>query len=100
VEKFRALAVLLGDQIMNSFFIPSLRTELQQLSSDQLDGIEIMGIPVEWMRYCEVCDSEQCFIANERCAVGLICHCTKCGDKRLVRFTRTGGISDAWEAYT
>lgn len=67
---------------------PSLRLELQQIPSNP-PGIEPLNIPVEWMRYCEVCDAEQTFLARSRCSVGLIARCTKCGDERLAPYTRT-----------
>jgi hypothetical protein len=85
---------------MNSPLIPSLRLELQQYRHSGHFGIEPLTTRVEWMRYCVVCESEQCFVAHERCANGLICSCSKCGDKRVVSFTRTNGHAVKWEAYT
>jgi hypothetical protein len=85
---------------MNSPSVPSLRVELQQVSPSDVAGIEPLHIPVEWMRYCVVCESEQCFVAHERCANGLICSCSKCGDRRVVSFTRTNSHAGKWEAYT
>jgi hypothetical protein len=82
-----------------------LRLALQQIPpATQPSGLEVLHIPVEWMRYCEVCDSEQCFIARWRCESGLVCQCTRCSDTRVAPYTRTdGGINDPnepWEAYT
>jgi hypothetical protein len=76
--------------------IPSLRLELHQLPSET-SAIEPLMVPIEWMRYCEFCESEQTFVARWRCQSGLIAACAKCGDKRLVKFTRD---SEAWEGYT
>jgi hypothetical protein len=86
---------------MNSPLIPSLRMELQQLPPrDEVGGIEPLYIPVEWMRYCEMCESEQCFVARERCATGLICRCSKCGDERIAPFSRSNSVAVVWEVYT
>ena len=82
---------------------PSLRQELLQLPAPSIGGVEPfepLHIRVEWMRYCELCDSEQCFIADQRCETGLIAHCTKCGDRRLAPYSRTNSNSTTWEAYT
>ena len=40
-------------------------------------------------RYCEVCDSEQVFLADREVADGRIAACSRCGDERFVPFTRT-----------
>jgi hypothetical protein len=80
-----------------SHWDPVLRQELQQVPPVVV-GIEEMHIPVEWMRYCEECDAERRFVASERCSIGLIAACTKCGDKRLVRFSRIN--TDPWEPWT
>jgi hypothetical protein len=51
----------------------------------------VLEHPVEWMRYCEVCQSEQRFVADMECASGLIGHCANCGEGKRVPFTRTVG---------
>ena len=45
--------------------------------------------PLEWMRYCPVCDSEQVFVATCFVANGLLGKCAKCDDERVVPYTRT-----------
>ena len=78
---------------MNS---PSLHIELQQFPTETA-ALESLIVPIEWMRYCEPCDQEQIFVAHWRCEAGLIAACSKCGDKRLVKFSRD---SETWEVYT
>ena len=84
---------------------PSLRLELQQQPRHDFGAdITPLVIYVEWMRYCELCDSEQLFIAKESCSLGLIGRCQKCGDAKVGRWTRantevTRPNSD-WEDYT
>jgi len=85
---------------MNSLLIPSLPIELQQLRPDGHFGIEPLQAPVEWMRYCEACQEDQRFIADLRCDSGLIARCSKCGDERVVPFSRSEGETGNWEPYT
>lgn len=40
-------------------------------------------------RYCEVCHSEQVFMANREFAEGRIAACVRCGDEIRVPFSRT-----------
>lgn len=56
---------------------------------ESLGGLAVLEHPVEWMRFCEVCQSEQCFVAEFVFANGLFARCTKCGDERVAAFTRT-----------
>lgn len=51
--------------------------------------IEALVVPIEWMRYCDVCEDEQRFFASLVCVSGLIGCCTSCGDERIAPFTRT-----------
>lgn len=44
--------------------------------------------PVEWMRFCFTCESEQRFVADRDCPYGLVGCCTHCGDQRIAPFTR------------
>lgn len=44
--------------------------------------------PVEWMRFCRICDVERRFIADRVCVSGLIGCCVDCGDERIAPFTR------------
>jgi len=67
---------------------------------EQMYAVEPMAIPVEWMRYCEICDRERCFIARFRAERGFVARCTSCGTLRLAPYTRTNSDSTAWEAYT
>jgi len=47
-----------------------------------------LDCPVEWQRYCFVCDSEQRFVADRECLYGLVGCCSKCKAKRIAPFTR------------
>ena len=47
-----------------------------------------LAVPVEWMRFCWQCDSEQRFVADRVCVSGLLGCCTHCGDERIAPFTR------------
>ena len=48
-----------------------------------------LDAPVEWMRYCERCESEQRFVADREAVAGLLGACSKCGEERIAPFTRT-----------
>lgn len=48
-----------------------------------------LGVPVEWMRFCTTCDSEQRFVADRECSYGLVGSCANCGEERVVPFSRT-----------
>lgn len=74
----------------------SLRVELQQVPPEK-PKVQSLYITVEWMRYCDVCNSEQRFVANTRCDAGLIARCVNCGDLRLAPVTHTDA---EWESYT
>jgi hypothetical protein len=52
-------------------------------------GIAVLDHPVEWMRFCQRCESEQRFLAECFCAGGLLAHCANCGDAVIARWTRT-----------
>lgn len=51
--------------------------------------VTILPTPVQWMRSCERCDSEQIFCAGWECKFGLIGYFIGCGHEELVPFTRT-----------
>jgi hypothetical protein len=44
---------------------------------------------VHFMRYCEVCDQEELFVAALECEQGLVGCCIGCGAERIAHFTRT-----------
>ena len=48
-----------------------------------------LTIPVQYMRFCFKCDSEQIFVAAWECETGLVGCCLGCGDERIAPFTRT-----------
>lgn len=51
---------------------------------------EPLEIPVTLApRYCEVCDSEQTFLADRELPEGRVAACSRCGDERFVPFSRT-----------
>jgi len=78
---------------------PSLRLELQQVPTEaRIAGVAPLDTPVEFMRYCYACDSDQLFIADRSCLTGLVGRC-KCGDERIVPFTRTNS-APGWEELT
>jgi hypothetical protein len=62
-------------------------------------GVESLHIPIEWMRYCEVCQSDRRFVAYRRCDSGLIACCSKCGDERIAYLSRSEGQTGTREAY-
>lgn len=79
---------------------PSLRLELQmQQVPPNPAGFEPLHVPVEWMRYCDVCDLERIFVANTHCGHGLIAKCSHCGDERLAPFTRANSDVE-WKELT
>ena len=43
---------------------------------------------VEWMRYCDVCEREERFVAGWICDLGLVGCCSGCGDERVLPFSR------------
>ncbi len=47
-----------------------------------------LPIPVEWMRFCDVCQEERRFVAGIVLANGLLGECSSCGDVRVAAFTR------------
>lgn len=51
-------------------------------------GVAVLEIPIEWMRWCESCDSEQRFVAGWICDAGLVGCCAVCGAESVARFTR------------
>lgn len=58
-----------------------------------LPDAELLESPIEFARYCAVCDSEQTFKADRILGVrGLVGSCSRCGDEKFVPFTRTTGI--------
>src|SRR5882672_4192442 len=67
-----------------------LTPEFSALEAAELTGIRIERLyqPVEFMRFCLPCDSEQRFVADRVCSGGLLGYCGKCGDERIAPFTR------------
>lgn len=57
--------------------------------TDPGEGTAVLAVPIEWMRFCDVCESEQRFVADQECEFGLVGRCANCGEERFVRFTRT-----------
>lgn len=43
---------------------------------------------VQWMRWCDVCESEQIFTAGWECRGGLVGCCMGCGGESVAPFTR------------
>lgn len=79
-----------------------LRAELSQLSSsNSIRGVDPLEIPIEWMRFCPRCNSDQRFVANRIFYAGLIGKCVNCGEERIAPFTRTTAKNaDHWESLT
>jgi hypothetical protein len=48
----------------------------------------ILDPVVEWMRYCDVCGSEERFVAGWECRYGLLGCCSTCGAEAVIPFTR------------
>jgi hypothetical protein len=53
-----------------------------------LGGLAVLDHQVEWMRFCEVCNAEQRFVADFVLANGLFGYCAKCGDELVAIFSR------------
>jgi hypothetical protein len=69
-------------------------TTLAEYVHELLGNFSIPLIPPrEWMRYCDGCDGEYCFVAERECAMGLAGRCTNCGAERITRHTHT--VSEA-----
>lgn len=47
-----------------------------------------LELPIEWMRFCYVCNSDKLFVAYGVCSSGLVGCCLGCGDERIAPFTR------------
>lgn len=56
-------------------------------------GTAVLVTPIEWMRFCSACESEQRFVADQECDYGLVGRCANCREERFVPFTRTTGRS-------
>jgi hypothetical protein len=54
------------------------------------DSIQItfLSVPVEWPRWCSVCESNCLFIADRELAFGLMGQCQGCGNHFWTPFTR------------
>jgi hypothetical protein len=63
---------------------------------EYVGDIAALEAPVQFMRFCEKCDSEQIFIAGWECDRGLVGYCVGCSDERIAPFTRsnTGFATD------
>jgi len=59
-----------------------------EIPTSTLVDVQALAVPVEWMRYCPVCDAERAFYADHRNFYGLVGRCTRCGDARVLRVTR------------
>lgn len=57
----------------------------------RVPGVAVLEVPVEWMRFCEVCNCEQRFVADMECPIGLVGRCSNCWDVRIAPYTRTVG---------
>jgi hypothetical protein len=51
---------------------------------------------VEFMQFCDFCDSEQIFVAGWESERGLVGCCLGCGQEREKRFTRTVVSREPW----
>jgi len=50
--------------------------------------VAVLDVPVEWIRFCYGCNSDQLFVADRVCFSGLVGRCSGCGDERIAPFTR------------
>lgn len=50
--------------------------------------IRMLSTPVEWMRWCPVCEAMQSFVADRELAFGLLGCCMGCGNAFWTPFTR------------
>lgn len=62
--------------------IPPVSVPIADYDSARLD------VPIEWMRFCYVCDGDKPFVAYGVCSNGLVGTCSGCGDERVTPFTR------------
>jgi hypothetical protein len=51
-------------------------------------GVAALETPVEWMRFCPVCECETRFMAGWACDSGLIGFCLWCGAEAVIPFSR------------
>jgi hypothetical protein len=51
-------------------------------------GVAVLEIPRQDMRFCEVCECEQIFVAAWECEFGLLGCCLGCGAEQLVPYSR------------
>ena len=54
----------------------------------RLDPVAALETPIQSMRWCLVCESEQIFVAGWECSSGLLGCCLCCSSESLVPFTR------------
>lgn len=77
---------------MNTPQTPRLGLDLLPITPD-IREIEVMPIPVEWLRYCPECEGQHIFVARYRCDRGFIAMCSNCTEPKLIRPTRTETIT-------
>lgn len=51
-------------------------------------GVAVLETPRQDMRFCEVCECEQIFVAGWECQFGLLGCCLGCGAEQLIPFSR------------
>jgi hypothetical protein len=69
-----------------------IQSEVPPIVAPEEPTAQIIGrlfVPVEFMRFCSACDSEQRFIADQVCATGLVGRCSKCDEVWVAEWTRT-----------
>jgi hypothetical protein len=52
-------------------------------------GVAVLAVPIEWMRFCSVCETARRFVADRECMSGLVGRCSQCQDERVIPFTRS-----------
>jgi superfamily II helicase len=67
---------------------PHLATPEDFGRSVAVASTSLLNVPVEEMRLCTKCQSEQRFVADRDCAFGLVGTCMGCGDEWLRPFSR------------
>jgi hypothetical protein len=75
------LAVLENSPVLDS-------QSLEQQQPFGMAKVTALEIPVEWMRWCGLCESEERFVATLEGKFGLIGCCSTCGNERIAPFTR------------
>lgn len=77
-----------NSEVPQTFSPPTLPMTLDERVSLTLRQFLQLDSPVQWMRFCYVCNGDHVFVADRVCNSGLVGTCSNCGDERIAPFTR------------